>query len=78
MSCCPTEDGMVLLDQRSGTYWQLNTTGAAVLRALLDGATAEEITEGLVRSRPVARERAAADVETLIGGLTRAGLVTAP
>ncbi len=34
-----TEDGLVLLDQRSGRYWQLNRSGATTLRLLLDGHT---------------------------------------
>lgn len=39
VTACATEDGMVLLDERIGRYWQLNITGAAVVAALLDGAT---------------------------------------
>lgn len=30
---------MVLLNERTGRYWQLNATGAAVVPALLDGLT---------------------------------------
>ncbi|MCP2168397.1 lasso peptide biosynthesis PqqD family chaperone [Goodfellowiella coeruleoviolacea] len=32
-----TPDGTVLLDQRTGRYWQLNRTGAHVLRQLVAG-----------------------------------------
>ncbi|KNB54284.1 hypothetical protein AC230_05540 [Streptomyces caatingaensis] len=69
---------MVLLDERRGRYWQLNGTGALVLRALLDGATPEEAAALLARTHPVSRDRAAADVAALLEHLTRAGLVTAP
>jgi hypothetical protein len=36
MSATDTDDGPVLLDERVGRYWQLNRTGAFVLRLLLD------------------------------------------
>jgi hypothetical protein len=78
VSACPTDDGMVLLDERTGRYWQLNNTGAAVLHALLDGATPEQITDRLAAARPVTRQRAAADVTALLVALTRAKLVTMP
>ncbi len=77
VTACPTEDGMVLLDERTGHYWQLNTTGAAVLQALLDGAAPEHITDRLATARPVSRQRAAADVTALLEALTRAKLVSA-
>ncbi|MGK5532623.1 lasso peptide biosynthesis PqqD family chaperone [Streptomyces sp. URMC 129] len=65
-----TGTGMVLLDERKGRYWQLNATGALVLRALLAGATVEEAAERLAADRAVAREQAAADVGALIQRLT--------
>ncbi len=77
VTACPTEDGMVLLDERTGRYWQLNTTGATVLQALLNGATPEHVTDRLAAARPVSRQRAAADVTALLEALTRASLVSA-
>ncbi|WP_342354232.1 lasso peptide biosynthesis PqqD family chaperone [Streptomyces inhibens] len=74
VSSCSTEDGMVLLDECNGRYWQLNATGATVLRALLGGATPQQVSERLAAARPVTGERAAADVAALIDHLTRAGL----
>ncbi|WP_413757338.1 lasso peptide biosynthesis PqqD family chaperone [Streptomyces sp. MMBL 11-3] len=73
--CCPTQDGMVLLDERDGRYWQLNGTGAVVVQALLGGAAPDQVADRLAATRPVDRERAAADVAALLEGLTRAGLV---
>ncbi|WP_434587103.1 lasso peptide biosynthesis PqqD family chaperone [Streptomyces sp. A5-4] len=78
VTCTATQDGMVLLDHRTGRYWQLNTTGATVLQAFLDGSTPQQITDALVRARPVSREHAEADVNALIDHCTRAGLVSAP
>ena len=77
VSVCPTDDGMVLLDERRGRYWQLNGTGALVVQALLDGATPQQVADQLARTQPVTRERAAADVAALVDQLTRAKLVTA-
>ncbi|MCQ4042625.1 lasso peptide biosynthesis PqqD family chaperone [Streptantibioticus rubrisoli] len=78
VTACPTDDGMVLLDERQGRYWQLNSTGALVVQALIDGATPEQVADQLSRVRPVSRERAVADVAALMDQLTRAKLVSAP
>ncbi|MEU8542409.1 lasso peptide biosynthesis PqqD family chaperone [Streptomyces sp. NPDC048717] len=69
------EDGVVLLDQRSGRYWQLNRSGAATLRLLLDGNSAEEAAELLALGRPDAAERARTDVRALLDTLVKARLV---
>lgn len=76
VSVCATDDGMVLLDERAGRYWQLNGTGALVVQALLDGATPEQVAERLAATRPVTRERADADVTALVGHLVRERLVS--
>ncbi|MBT2429636.1 lasso peptide biosynthesis PqqD family chaperone [Streptomyces sp. ISL-112] len=69
---------MVLLNQRTGRYWQLNATGATVLQAFLNGSTLQQISDALVQARPVSREHAEADVNALIDHVTRAGLVSIP
>ncbi|MGY0459573.1 lasso peptide biosynthesis PqqD family chaperone [Kitasatospora sp. cg17-2] len=71
-----TDTGTVLLDERTGRYFQLNATGATVLDALLNGATPDEITDALAAAQPVSRENAAEDVTHLIAQLSRTGLVT--
>ncbi|MFE7588831.1 lasso peptide biosynthesis PqqD family chaperone [Kitasatospora sp. NPDC057512] len=72
----PTDDGAVLLDERSGRYFQLNRTALLVLRSLLDGRTAEEAAADLGARYPVTADRARADVERLHETLRTAGLVT--
>ncbi|MEU6631690.1 lasso peptide biosynthesis PqqD family chaperone [Streptomyces parvus] len=62
----PTADGMILLDQRSGRYWQINLTAAFVARVLLSGATTEEATAQLAAQHPTAADRAAQDVAAFI------------
>jgi hypothetical protein len=71
-----TNDALVLLDQRTGRYFQLNSSGAEVLRALLAGDTTEAAAERLRRGYGVSVERAAADVTGLLASLRSAGLVT--
>ncbi|CAL9507345.1 hypothetical protein SUDANB171_03554 [Streptomyces sp. enrichment culture] len=64
-----TGDRAVLLDERTGTYWQLNPTGALVLRHLLDGATADQAAAALADAHPAATHRAARDVAELLATL---------
>ncbi|MFE2186042.1 lasso peptide biosynthesis PqqD family chaperone [Streptomyces sp. NPDC059455] len=77
MTMTETDTGMVLLDERSGRYWQMNDTGALVLRCLLDGGSAESVTSELRRRFPTATDDFAADVEALIGVVRTAGVVIA-
>ncbi|MEU3875745.1 MULTISPECIES: lasso peptide biosynthesis PqqD family chaperone [Streptomyces] len=71
-----TDDGMVLLDEATGRYWQLNSTGAFVLRALLAGSGPREAARGLGERHPgLGAERAATDVAALIASLHAARLV---
>lgn len=76
ISITDTGEGMVLLDKRKGLYWQLNSSGAVVLRALVDGGSAEAAVRALTERFPSAAGRVAADVTTLIKNLRTAGLVT--
>lgn len=70
-----TESGMVLLDERAGRYWQLNATGAQVLRMLLGGAAEPAAVAELSRCHPAEADRIATDVERLLVTLREAGLV---
>jgi hypothetical protein len=72
-----TEDGMVLLNERTGRYWMLNSTGARTLRLALDGRSAEEVAAELTAGSPQDASRALDDVRTLMGSLVRARLVVA-
>ncbi|MGH8933469.1 MAG: lasso peptide biosynthesis PqqD family chaperone [Egibacteraceae bacterium] len=76
VSTVDTDDGLVLLDERAGRYWQLNASGAFVLRALLDGSCAQEAAGKLTDQHAVTSEKAATDVAALLEHLRAAGLVT--
>jgi hypothetical protein len=78
VSRADTDDGMVLLDERTGRYWNLNPTAGRVVRALLNGATPEDAAAELAGRYPdVSAEQARADVEALLQSLTEARLVKA-
>jgi hypothetical protein len=42
ISTTNTDDGMVLLDERTGRYFQLNPSGALILDALVNGAELQQ------------------------------------
>jgi len=69
------ESGAVLLDGRHGRYWQLNHSGAGVLRQLLDGQAPDAAAAGLCAAAPVSDDQARQDVQALIDALSAAKLV---
>jgi hypothetical protein len=76
VSTAETQYGTVLLDQRSGEYWELNPTGALVVRTLMaDGDEAAAVT-ALVERFDIDRDRAEQDVTALVRDLRDAGLVS--
>ncbi|MBG6068121.1 lasso peptide biosynthesis PqqD family chaperone [Micromonospora ureilytica] len=77
------DDGLVLLDERTGRYWHLNGTAEQMLRELLAGhspaETAHRLTAVPANDAPVDdefRNRVTADVQAFVDGLVRAKLVT--
>lgn len=75
VSAADTDYGIALLDEDSGEYWNLNPTGALVLRTLLQGGTSTDAVQALVERYDVDAESASGDVRDLLGGLHSAGLV---
>lgn len=71
-----TPDGMVLLDEVTGRYWQLNRTAALVLHSLLDGAEPADTARVLCAAYPrLTSERAGADTASITRALIAARLV---
>ncbi|GAA3347152.1 hypothetical protein GCM10020358_60820 [Amorphoplanes nipponensis] len=77
VSIAETDHGVVLLDERTGRYWQLNRSGAVVLRELLAGRTPRDAGAALAGAFPVSPEQAEADAHALLGRLREAGLLAA-
>lgn len=76
ISTVDTDDGRVLLDERTGRYFQLNSSGALILDALATGTDAQQAAHLLTRRYTVAYDRAITDVTALINYLRTAGLIT--
>ncbi|MFC5246688.1 lasso peptide biosynthesis PqqD family chaperone [Streptomyces nigrescens] len=73
-----TDDGGVLLDESTGEYWEINQSGAAVLRMLLEGASEQEAAQALIadlRPGEISPEGAVADIRELLAQLRAAELV---
>ncbi|AZM51463.1 lasso peptide biosynthesis PqqD family chaperone [Streptomyces sp. WAC 01529] len=76
VSTTETDYGTVLLDQRSGNYWELNPTGSLVVKTLLDGGEEAAAIDALICEFDIDRARAQQDVTTLVRELRDAGLVS--
>ncbi|MGH3569414.1 MAG: lasso peptide biosynthesis PqqD family chaperone [Pseudonocardia sp.] len=75
VSTATTVDGIVLLNERSGRYWQLNQSGSATLRSLLNGDSPATAAQNLAATYDISLARAAADVDALVAALRTAALV---
>jgi len=75
VSTAETDAGLTVLDEDSGEYFNLNPTGALVLRVLLDGGTADGAVERLMAAYDVDRDTAGADVRDLLSAFEQARLV---
>jgi DNA-binding MarR family transcriptional regulator len=75
VSTAETDYGVMLLDEDSGQYWNLNPTAALALRTLLDGGTTAEAVRELTEQYAVDAATAGQDVEELLDSLSSAGLV---
>ena len=70
-----TEYGIVLLDGDSGKYYDLNGSGALVLRTLLSGGTPGQAAQALTQEYAVSLDEAAKDVEDLVTHLRTTRMV---
>ena len=68
-------DVLMLMDAKQGRYLELNETGALILNALLDGATAAQAAERLCASYQVSYPQALVDVSKLTDELNAAQLL---
>lgn len=74
VSLTSTEDGAVLLDERTGRYWQLNSTGFVVLHTLLEGGDQEQAVRLLLTRGDADTATVGADVSEIVAHLCSAGL----
>ncbi|MFR0357702.1 lasso peptide biosynthesis PqqD family chaperone [Streptomyces sediminimaris] len=76
VSTAETDYGTVLLDERAGTYWELNPTAGLVVRTLLAGGEEADAAAALVREFEIDQAAALRDVEALVRELRGAGLAS--
>ncbi|MEV1091915.1 lasso peptide biosynthesis PqqD family chaperone [Streptomyces microflavus] len=70
-----TEYGGVLLDEKDGSYWQLNDTSIIVVQTLAAGQAPEAAVERIVAEFDVERAEAEADVAQLTQQLVEAKIL---
>ena len=75
VSTADTDYGIVLLDEDSGEYWNLNPTGALVVRTLLDGCSTGDAEQRLIEQYGIDPDTARKDVHDLLNGLRSADLI---
>ncbi|MGA5566669.1 lasso peptide biosynthesis PqqD family chaperone [Streptomyces platensis] len=74
VSTAETDYGTVLLDERSGSYWELNPTGTLVVSTLMAGGDEAAAAGALVAEFDVDPARADEDVAHLVAELRASGL----
>ncbi|MGC4905616.1 lasso peptide biosynthesis PqqD family chaperone [Streptomyces cyaneofuscatus] len=70
-----TEYGGVLLDEKDGSYWQLNDTSIIVVETLAAGQAPEVAVERIVAEFAVERAEAESDVAQLTRQLVEAKIL---
>ncbi|MGW8485213.1 lasso peptide biosynthesis PqqD family chaperone [Streptomyces sp. NPDC055886] len=70
-----TEYGGVLLDEKDGSYWQLNDTSVIVVETLAAGHAPEAAVERIVAEFDVERSEAESDVAELTRQLVEAKIL---
>jgi hypothetical protein len=68
-------DGAAILDAESGVISTLNQTGAYIWRHLMDGETAEQITQKLARETGEPPDSVEQDVKSFLDRLLNEGLL---
>jgi len=75
VSMVSTEYGTVLLDERSGHYWQLTPSASVVMARLAEGGGVEAAVAALTDTYQVGEETARKDTLALIDRLRSLGVV---
>ncbi len=77
VSTAVTDNGMAVLEESTGRFFELNATGATVLTALLDGVHPQELARRLTAGTDIGVERVSADIAAFVTCLTQRGLAEA-
>jgi hypothetical protein len=69
------DDEVVMLDGEQSTYLATNASGTLLGRMLAEGATRDELVDGLAAAFEIDRARAAADTDSFLAELRGRGLL---
>ena len=72
---CEFGKGLALFDVKSNVYYSLNGVGAYIWRLVQEPRSTSEICEAVLSRYKVEPARCRADVEALLKGLAKAGLI---
>ncbi|MFE5475028.1 lasso peptide biosynthesis PqqD family chaperone [Nocardia sp. NPDC056541] len=71
-----TDNGAILLNSRTGAYWEVNDTGRHIIEALIESGSREAAAQAIVEKFDVSLEQAEADIKKIVEELSEAGLLT--
>ncbi|WP_063125841.1 lasso peptide biosynthesis PqqD family chaperone [Nocardia fusca] len=75
VSTAETNDGLVLLDGRAGTYWEMNLTGRLVIETIQRGEPLEDLPGKISAQFDVDPQRVETDIGAVLAHLIAEGLV---
>ena len=75
VSVSESDDGAVLLDERTGTYFRLNRAGSRLMERLVSGDAVDDVVRALQEQHPQQAQRIPADVHRLVDALSSNRLV---
>ncbi|MFE9686663.1 lasso peptide biosynthesis PqqD family chaperone [Streptomyces sp. NPDC006285] len=76
VSAAETDYGTVLLDERVGTYWELNPTATLVVKMLMAGRDEADAVTAITDEFDIDLAQARQDVDALVRQLRTSGLAT--
>ncbi|MER7452258.1 lasso peptide biosynthesis PqqD family chaperone [Nocardia beijingensis] len=75
MSIAETDNGLVLLDGRTGTYWEMNHTGRLLVDAIRQRQKLNDLYQKISTEFDVDAADAEADIRSVLGQLIAEGLI---
>ncbi|WP_431790831.1 lasso peptide biosynthesis PqqD family chaperone [Kocuria palustris] len=69
----PTEYGEVLLNEKTGAYWNLNESASRIVAVLENGGAVEDAVKDLVDTYGIDKNQARHDIEAVEASLQKLG-----
>jgi hypothetical protein len=75
ISIAETNNGLVLLDGRTGSYWEMNQTGRIVIDAIRQEEPVNDLPKKISAQFDVDTDRAEDDIRSVLAQLITEGLI---